>query len=222
LDWHVDAVIVDEGQDFRENWWLSLQCLLRDSDNGILYIFYDDNQNLYQPNQHIPLETAPFPLIENCRNTQIIHDFIRQFYRADHSTIARGPVGRSVDIQRYDSKDELKRYLRRQLHRLIVEQEVPADEIVVLTPHARDHSVLWKLGSFGNIQLVDHPTGASGEVFCTTIHEYKGLESPVIILTEIEPDWAPELKKLLYIGASRACNHLIMIVNNTLSLECSP
>lgn len=218
LDWRVDAVIVDEGQDFRENWWISLQCLLHDSDNGILYIFYDDNQNLYQSDQHIPLETAPFSLSENCRNTQSIHDFVQQFYPADHSIIAHGPVGRSVDILRYATADELKRHLRRQLYYLVVEQGVPADEVVVLTPRAHYRSVLWRLGSLGNIQLVDHPTGASGEIFCTTIHQYKGLESPVVILAEIDPDCTSELKKLLYIGASRACNHLVIIVHNTLSL----
>ena len=32
-----DAVIVDEGQDFRENWWVPLQCLLHDPDQSIFY-----------------------------------------------------------------------------------------------------------------------------------------------------------------------------------------
>ena len=43
------AIVVDEGQDFRDSWWLPLQMLLRDPDNGILYIFFDDNQRLYVP-----------------------------------------------------------------------------------------------------------------------------------------------------------------------------
>ena len=60
LDWHVDAVIVDEGQDFRENWLIALQCLLQDTENGIFYIFYDDNQNLYQPNQKSHWRQHPF------------------------------------------------------------------------------------------------------------------------------------------------------------------
>lgn len=42
-----DAIVVDEAQDFLENWWLPLQLLLSDPDNGILYLFYDDNQNIY-------------------------------------------------------------------------------------------------------------------------------------------------------------------------------
>jgi hypothetical protein len=38
LDIHYDAIVVDEGQDFREDWWIPLQTLLRDPDHGILYI----------------------------------------------------------------------------------------------------------------------------------------------------------------------------------------
>ena len=42
-----DAIVVDEAQDFLENWWLPLQFLLSEPNNGILYLFYDDNQNIY-------------------------------------------------------------------------------------------------------------------------------------------------------------------------------
>lgn len=217
LNWHVDALIVDEGQDFRENWWVSLQYLLNDPDHGIFYIFFDENQNLYRPDHRIPLETAPFSLIENCRNTQSIHNFVRQFYPGAHSITARGPVGRSIEVYRYATSEELKRHLRRQLHYLIIEQRVPAEDIVVLTPRARDRSVLWRFGGMGAVRLVDHPTSASGEVYCTTIHQYKGLESPVVILTELEPEHASDLQKLLYIGASRACNHLMLIIHSALS-----
>ena len=40
-----DAVIVDEGQDFRENYWIALESLLKE--DGYLYIFFDNNQNLF-------------------------------------------------------------------------------------------------------------------------------------------------------------------------------
>jgi hypothetical protein len=46
LNWRVDAIIVDEGQDFDEVWDLSLHYLLHDPEEGIMYVFFDDNQNL--------------------------------------------------------------------------------------------------------------------------------------------------------------------------------
>src|SRR5262249_34988138 len=41
-----DAVIVDEGQDFRDEWWSVVQAALKDGTAGILYIFHDDRQAL--------------------------------------------------------------------------------------------------------------------------------------------------------------------------------
>ena len=211
LNWRVDALIVDEGQDFHDNWWLSLQYLLKEPDDGILYIFYDNNQNLYRPNnQLIPLENAPFPLNKNCRNTQTVHNFVRQFYHATYDTRAIGPEGREVERFYYTSPSELKTHLRRQLHKLVVEQKVAEEDIVVLTPKGQDKSELWKFGPLGNFQLVGTPSDTRGEILCMTIYQFKGLESPVVILVEVEANHR-EHDTLMYVGASRACNHLVVI-----------
>jgi hypothetical protein len=116
LNWRVDAVIVDEGQDFYENWWLALKLLLHDPDNGIFYFFHDNNQNIFGNGWQPPLEEAPFPLTKNCRNTQKIHSYVLQYYNGQNSTIALGPVGRDVEILKYASNTDLKNILGRLLH----------------------------------------------------------------------------------------------------------
>ncbi len=107
----------------------------------------------------------------------------------------------------------MKQLLRRNLHQLIIQEKVQAQDIVILTPKSPDKSMLGSLGLLGNFRLVDHPTGASGEVFYTTIYKFKGLESPIVILIEMEAEYAPDMQKLFYIGSSRACNHLIVIAH---------
>ncbi len=52
---------------------------------------------------------------------------------------------------------------------------------------------------------------------CETIHRFKGLEADVVILVELRPD--DRLRRLLYVGASRAKHHLIAIVTPELSRE---
>jgi len=208
---------VDEGQDFHDNWWVPLQCLLHDPDQSILYVFFDDNQNLYRTAQNIPLELAPFPLTRNCRNTQRIHQVVMRFYQSDQMPLAQGPVGRRVEVRTYAHVGGLKRYLRQALHRLVVEENVPAEDIVVLTPRRREHSHLWRLGPVGNFRLTDQWSAGSGEIFCSTVHSFKGLESPVVILAEIEPYGAQDLEPILYVGCSRACNHLIVLASTGLS-----
>ncbi len=212
-----DAIIVDEGQDFSDNWWLPLQMLLHDPDDGILYVFFDDNQNLYGGTKHLPLESAPFPLPHNCRNTQHIHRQVLPFYCSDQTPTAIGPQGHPVEHQTYSNSNELKRLLRQLLHRLVVEEEVPAWDIVILTPKARQRSQLWQLGPLGNFQLVDEPSNATGDIYCTTIHSFKGLESPVVILAEIDNDQIWNLEPILYVGCSRARNHLVLLTADDLA-----
>jgi hypothetical protein len=207
----LDAIVVDEGQDLSDNWWVPLQCLLGDPDHGIFYVFFDDNQNLYRAAQSIPLELAPFPLTRNCRNTQRIHETVMKFYRSDQKPLGQGPVGRPVEIHTYDDMGSLKRTLSQVLHRLVVEEGMLTEDIVILTPRSRELSSLWRLGTVGNFRLTDQWTTASGEVFGSTIHSFKGLESPVVILAEIEPYVARDLEAVLYVGCSRACHHLIIL-----------
>jgi len=211
-----DAIIVDEGQDFEDNWWLPLQCLLHDPDQGVFYVFFDDNQNIYKAARQIPLELAPFPLTRNCRNTQHIHQQVMQFHRSDVEPVAIGPQGRPVEMHTYTNPVDLKRLLRQVLHRLVVEEGVPAWDIVLLSPKSRERSKLWEMGPLGNFQLTGQWTDASGEIYCTSVYKFKGLESPIVIMAEIDGEQAWNLRSILYVGCSRACSHLVLLVGEDL------
>ncbi len=47
-----DAMIVDEGHDFADLWWLTLEGLFDDPSRGIMTIFYDDHQRIYADRGH--------------------------------------------------------------------------------------------------------------------------------------------------------------------------
>ena len=47
-------------------------------------------------------------------------------------------------------------------------------------------------------------------VLCDSIRRFKGLERPVIVLVELQAD-DPQAGRLLYVGASRARQHLVVI-----------
>jgi hypothetical protein len=74
-----DAVIVDEGQDFHDEWWAIVEAALTDPINGILYIFYDENQ-LVSPFSSLKFPVGKFPidLSRNCRNAGKIYRWIQQ------------------------------------------------------------------------------------------------------------------------------------------------
>jgi superfamily I DNA/RNA helicase len=51
-----------------------------------------------------------------------------------------------------------------------------------------------------------------------TVHRFKGLESPVVVLAEIDERISPEdLASLLYVGATRARSHLVVVASEPLA-----
>ncbi len=72
-----DAVIVDEAQDFRNEWWEIIQIVLKDNDHGILYIFHDDNQALLPHRANYPIKETIIDLSKNCRNSGAIYEYLR-------------------------------------------------------------------------------------------------------------------------------------------------
>lgn len=205
-----DAVVVDEGQDFHEDWWVALQTLLRDPDHGILYVFFDDNQSLYTDRARLPVETPPYVLTRNCRNTREIHRWVGRYYRGDAEPEAAGPEGRPPVALRYRDERELREHVRRTLHQLVAEERVPERDLVVLTPHGRARSALWRDPQFGNLRLTDAWPPAPNHVQWSTVHAFKGLERPVVVLAEVGREgFRPQ--ELLYVGGSRAMSHLVVI-----------
>lgn len=67
-----DAVIVDEAQDFADDWWLVTEASLENRTAGHFYIFYDNNQALLPLRSRYPVTESPVSLQVNCRNSQEI------------------------------------------------------------------------------------------------------------------------------------------------------
>ena len=72
-----DAVVVDEGQDFRDEWWPLVQAALTDPSSGILYIFHDDRQALLPHRSCYPFSEPIIDLSRNCRNAGRIYEIMR-------------------------------------------------------------------------------------------------------------------------------------------------
>lgn len=77
-----DAIVVDEGQDFREEWWILIELALADSERGRLHIFGDDNQMLLPSRSSSPVAIPPFVLTRNVRNGGVVFDLMSAFHPA--------------------------------------------------------------------------------------------------------------------------------------------
>ncbi len=212
-----DAIIVDEGQDFLDNWWEMLFFLLRDYEQGIFYVFYDSNQNIYRRSSNLEnlIGTEPYTLWENCRNTRSIHRVVSQFHHAPSFLECRGPEGRPPELLFYSNDFQQEQWVRKTIHRLVNEEKVEASQIVLLTTRSPEKTPFHPHKRLGNFQLMDLSWTKLGSntIHVSSVHRFKGLESRVIILTGVEDNDPSWLQPLLYVACSRARLHLIIIAH---------
>jgi len=216
-----DAIVVDEAQDFREWWWPALLATHRKPDDGLLYLFADESQRLYEGGGAWPCapEDVLPPLPHNLRNTEMIHGFVSVFFDADGQAGApKGPRGRDVEVLDYADEDELARLLTVVLTNLVDQEDVPEGDIVVLTPTGREKSVVWRRRRFGRFELVDEPNDAGG-VWWSSVHGFKGLERSVVVLAELGDRHEDDVDRYVRVGASRARHHLIVLATKRTAAE---
>jgi hypothetical protein len=203
-----DAVIVDEGQDFAEDWWVALQLALSDPDYGILYVFFDDNQRVYSRVSNLPESLDIYPLTRNLRNTKEIHRLAKRYYEGGELK-GEGPDGRPVEYLRADDGHAVEKETSRVLHRLIREEHIDPNDIAVLTGRSRENSVLAGKDAIGSFRVCCGRDQEKGKVVFDSIRRFKGLEKPIVILVELED--ALDSQEILYVGLSRAQAYLVVI-----------
>jgi thymidylate kinase len=200
-----DALIVDEGQDIDDDWWLPLQILLKDPDTSPLYIFFDDNQRLFRRAGLFPVAGASMQLVVNCRNTKSIHDLVSHYY--DGPTVeALGPRGLPIDWHLVKTAKDVEQFLDAHLTKLRTEAGLAPNDIALLTAHGTEQGVLWRTDKLGGWRLTDDPWD-NGAVLRASIARFKGLERKVVIAVEL--DGASE--HLLYVLFSRPSVYLCVV-----------
>ncbi len=205
-----DAIVVDEGQDFLESWWAPLQLCLADPDGGILYVFHDDNQQVYRRVARSRRACLRVVLRDNLRNTRRIHAATAKFYRGEPLR-AKGPEGREVE------------YVCAETPAAVVQRGQPASStgwFARKASPASDVAVLYGSSASGPLKRGDRigtfwtTTDQAAEpqkVLLDSIRRFKGLERPVVVLAGIDQLPPDEENALLYVGLSRARVHLAVV-----------
>lgn len=216
IPWTYHAIIVDEGQDFYEEWWEALQDLFPQGQDSIFYIFYDNHQRLYPTPLKYPLPLDPYPLGVNCRTTQAIHQQIMRFYPGKEHIEAHGPQGRAPVAISYP-QGELQQSLETTITRFTKEEGIPLDAIMVLTPFS------WRKSQIRSVEGIMSwsPFQRKEAALITSIHAAKGLERPVVLLAELERRFPEErqredLEQYLYIACGRAQHYLLILLTEPL------
>lgn len=202
-----DTIVVDEGQDFRELWWIIMDAAL--AEDGSLRVFADSNQQVYGDLDAPPadLELIPIRLSQNLRNTKNIHATSSQHYSGFPIT-AIGPEGTVVDWLEVDDDEQLPQSLVRKLKELVNKEEWTPGGTAILVPNSVVAEKCRTLVGRTSIDMTDADNMSDEAVVIDTVRRFKGLERPVILLAfrssdRLESEYA-------YVGTSRASSHLVI------------
>ncbi|MBM4371988.1 MAG: AAA family ATPase [Deltaproteobacteria bacterium] len=206
-----DAVVVDEAQDFASEWWQLIQALLRDPGRGHLVIFEDPAQEIFGRTNLVPEGFATVSLRLNFRNTKRIGDAVRRLGRVEMEMHPECPEGDPPSIFPLGSPARNVAKLTELVSHLVDKQQVRPDQIAILTPHSRRNSSLAGVEALGPHLLAFDPSDREGRVLHATFGRFKGLESDVVVLCDVDPADPRCNRNARYVAASRARHALLVL-----------
>jgi hypothetical protein len=216
IDWdalNFDDVIIDEAQDFDNGEILYFRDLaeLRD---GHFFVFYDKNQ-LLSPGEvpeWIRDSECKLLLTKNCRNTRQIALTSYNVIDVELNQKAIMINGEQTSISFVEGQ-ALPKLVR--LLTLLTGDTYGYEysDIVILSMTTEDNSLLCGVNRISGIPILRERSNSA--VFFTTSRKFKGLESRVVIVTDIDDNcFIDDAKKRnFYVACSRATQKLILFVN---------
>jgi len=203
----VDAVVIDEGQDFAPTWWEVLEEALADKAQGRTLAFYDPSQEIFGRGCHVP-EWPEYALTYNFRNTRKIAEVVRELGRVEMLSFESCPVGEPPEEHEQKSAGTARAAIERLVRDLVEKDRVAVEGIAVLTPHTRENSCLRGVAEIAGIAIAEKPFDRAGKLLHATVGAFKGLESDVIIYADVDPDDPLCGRNARYVAASRARHRL--------------
>jgi hypothetical protein len=223
-----DAIIVDEGQNFKKDWWPIVESLLRAPEEGELQVFYDHHQHLYEGSNAFPtVFVGDFPvwrwhdrlvppgwaghrLTLNVRNTRSIAESVCSVV-PDLQMTLNDVEGDEIEIRPCsDPSKEVGKKLAD-----LARAGVPLSEVVVLT--GQSHEAIKELerngdARFGEYRWSNNPSGKEDCIYFETIRRFQGLDAAIVLI--IDPEGIMNDPGALLIGLTRARSHLAVFAHH--------
>jgi len=217
--WMFDTLIVDEGQDFQEDWYEIAKLFLKE--NASILWLEDKEQKLVFGSSVQLDQFVSYRCNINYRSPETIARFILNTLPIKFE-IGNPLPGLGVDVHEYQNEQEQPKKVANIVQQLI-RQGFNQDEIYIVSCKGANKSIFSKLDKIGNLPL-SHFTGnyddagqqvmTEGQLHFDSIYRFKGLESPAVILVDIEFDKLNKHQQhVLFCGMTRATVKLDLLVN---------
>lgn len=210
-----DLVVVDEGQDFSEDWAFAANLLLKE--DGSLYVFYDENQNIFGRSfgDKFFIDEPPFVLRYNIRNTANIYRYTQEQTNLGMDTIANQIEGVEPDYRKFTRRAQAVSFIDSIINKLVNKEGVALQKIVILSNRKKDNSILNETAMVGGHAVSEDRTKQGDDsIAYRTIQGFKGLESDVIIYINHTYKNEPKtdgVRATLYTAQTRARFYLYVL-----------
>lgn len=208
-----DDVIIDEAQDFENNEILYFKDYTEIRD-GHFFVFYDKNQlvTTRKVPEWIRNSECKLILTKNCRNTREIaltsYNVIDVELKPKIMMVSGEQT--SISFVKGEPLPKLAALLK-----LLVGDKYGYEynDIVILSLQKEENSIMQGVSKLAGIPILREKSDFA--VMYTTSRKFKGLESRVIIVTDIDVRCFDneEMKKNFYVACSRATQHLALFIN---------
>lgn len=225
-----DFLIVDEIQDVLTEPYLDvLDLMVRGGlEAGRVLLFGDfERQAIYDEGDgrdrldvrmpHLPSSK----IVMNCRNLPRIGYSVNLFsgLKPGYQKFRREDDGANPVWLKYRRGDEQSIRLREAIEALR-DESYKLNEIVVLSPRGGDSVAASTTDPWLRqvLKPADGRPRKKGELQYSTIHAYKGLEAPAVIVTDLDRKLVPNFESILYVGLTRATDRLYGVVEERTGL----
>ena len=202
-----DTIVLDERQDFNDEWMEIVEKLLVDEDSKILCVA-DPNQDLYDRGFFMPEGSSPWALAElriNCRNTREIANFVRRL--GGGIAASASPEGDPVEVIPVVNEESLVEAVLSTIRRYVSELGIKLKDIVVITGTAAERNLFYNLAS-DEFSFCKWEERTEISIACETAKRAKGIEAENVIVATLNE----EIKKNeMYVAASRARASLVIV-----------
>lgn len=216
----LDAVVVDEAQDFAPLWWEALLACTKDPASSEVYSFRDDHQAVYRRRTGTSAALAhpmpglvPIHIDDNLRNTRRIADTFKSF-AGEHFT-PRGSTGLPVRLVQCKTDDALD--VADSCVDALIEEGWSNNQIALLTTNGR-HPIHRDFFDRDAIPEYWREFHANEAEFYGHVLGFKGLERSVVVLCVNGFKELDRAAEQLYVGLSRA-RSLLTVVGDAELLE---
>lgn len=199
-----DAVVVDEAQDFADDWWRPVLAVLRDEDAGEIYVFSDEGQRVFDREGVPPVALVPLVLDQNLRNTkQIAGCFTPLVGQRMRLLGGDGPDVTFVPCAPEDALDRADDAIE-----TLLESGWRPEDVALLATGSRHPEQVERQQA--GPEAYWESFWDSDQVFYGHVLGFKGLERRAVVLAVNESRPQERSRERLYVGLSRARDQLIV------------